>query len=80
MATPESMCPVCGDVVENKPGETAHLIACGVMVNKNTNYYCICGQIISGPYKTFAEDFNAHLQQVKHDWPRILTTKALERM
>lgn len=78
--TPTTKCPVCGKTVANETGEMKHLMCCGVVFDIYQCYHCLCGAVINGPGKTFAEDYNEHVQKVQHDWPKLLTQRALEEM
>lgn len=69
-------CPACGIFVAAWMGNLYHAVQCGVLLDTpdDDKWVCICGF-----HCEYNDQMYQHLTEL-HDWPRLLTTKALEQM
>lgn len=77
------ICPVCGQNLESVFKDTTldHAVACGLIAIVSDRFICACGLEaldIADYTNTHVMNFIRHCEHKPHDWPRLLTRKALE--
>lgn len=81
------VCPVCQARLQVPPYECVnavnHLIQCGAILEISSGKdNCLCGVPFVDTHNnttTYIDDYIAHIKNVPHDWPKLLTRSAMEQ-